>query len=57
MRESQRPSPGYSTTRNLPDLKDRFSVPVPKERLDELLLELILVDTVALVDPQPRPCR
>ena len=55
MRESQRPSPGYSTTRNLPELKDRFSVPVPMERLDELLLELILVDTVALADPRRGP--
>jgi hypothetical protein len=55
MRESQRPSPGYSTTRNIPELKDRFSVPVQKERLDEMLLELILVDTVALADPRRGP--
>ena len=55
MRESQRPGPGYSTTKSSPDIKDRLSVPVPKERLDELLLELILVDTVALVDPRRGP--
>ncbi len=51
MRESQRPSPGYTPTRNIPEIKDRFSVPVPKEQLDELLLELVLIDTVALADP------
>lgn len=55
MRESQRPSPGYTPARSVPDLKDRFSVPVPKERLDELLLELILIDTVALADPERGP--
>ncbi len=47
MRESQRPSSGYAPTRSLPDVKDRLSLPVPTERLDELLLELILIDTVA----------
>ncbi len=55
MRESQRPSPGYTPARNIPDIKDRFSVPVSKERLDELLLELFLIDTVALVDAQRAP--
>ncbi len=30
-------------------------MPFPKERLDEQLLELILIDTVALVDPR-RSC-
>ena len=52
MRESQRPSSAYTPTRNVPDLKDRFSVPVPKERIDEMLLELILIDSVALIDPE-----
>lgn len=55
MRESQRPSPSYTPTRNLPDVRDRFSAPVPTERLDELLLELILIDTVALADPRRAP--
>lgn len=55
MRESQRPSPGYTPARNVPDIKDRFSVPVPKERIDEQLLELILIDTVALSDPRRGP--
>jgi hypothetical protein len=36
-------------------LQDRLAMPVPKERLDELLLELILVDTVALADPRRGP--
>lgn len=55
MRESQRPSPGYTPARNVPDIKDRFSVPVPKERIDERLLELILIDTVAIADPSRGP--
>lgn len=55
MRESERPSSGYTPTRKKPDIRDRFSVPVPKERLDELLLELILIDTVALADPSRSP--
>ncbi|MGE5602524.1 MAG: hypothetical protein ACM30E_05710, partial [Nitrososphaerales archaeon] len=55
MRESQRPRPGFTPGRNKPDLKDRLSVPVRKERLDELLLELILIDTVALADPRRGP--
>ncbi len=55
MRESERPGPGYTPTRNKPDIRDRFSVSVPKERLDELLLELILIDTVALADPRRGP--
>jgi hypothetical protein len=50
MRESQRPSPGYSSTRNIPDVKDRFGIPVSKERTDEQLLELILIDSVARRD-------
>lgn len=55
MRESQRPSPSYTPARNIPEMKDRFSVPVPKDRLDEMLLELILIDTVALADPRRAP--
>lgn len=55
MRESERPIPGHTSARNKPDLRDRFSVPVSKERLDELLLELILIDTVALADPRRGP--
>ena len=52
MRESQRPSPGYTPTRNIPDIKDRFSVPVPKERIDELLRLRLQRDpnTVVLID-------
>jgi hypothetical protein len=50
MRESQRPSPGYSSTRNIPDVKDRFGIPISKERIDEQLLELILIDSVAKRD-------
>lgn len=55
MRESQRPSSGYTPSRNVPDIRDRFSVPVPKERLDELLLELILIDTVTQADVKRGP--
>lgn len=55
MRELQRPSPGPTTARSIPNLRDRFSSPAPRERLDELLLELILVDTVALADPRRGP--
>jgi hypothetical protein len=55
MHESQRPSPGYTPSRSVPDIKDRFSTPAPKERVDELLLELILIDTVALADPLRGP--
>ncbi len=49
------PVPAILPTRNIPDIKDRFSVPVPKERLDELLLELVLIDTVALAEPRRGP--
>ena len=55
MRESQRPSPGCTSARPIPDLRHRFGLPVPKGRLDELLLELILIDTVALADPSRGP--
>ncbi len=55
MRESQRPGPGPTPARSVPDIRDRFSVPASKERLDELLLELILIDTVAVTDPRRGP--
>lgn len=55
MPESQRPSPSRIILRHVPELRDRLAMPVPKERLDELLLELILIDTVALVDPRRGP--
>ncbi len=55
MPESQRPSPSRIIIKHVPELRDRLAMPVPKERLDEMLLELILIDTVALVDPRRGP--
>ena len=55
MPESQRPSPSRIIIRQVPELRDRLAMPVPKERLDEQLLELILIDTVALADPRRGP--
>jgi len=37
------------------DFQDRLGMPVPREKVDELLLELILIDTVALADPRRGP--
>ncbi len=55
MPESQRPSPSRIIIQRVPELQDRLTIPFPKERLDEMLLELILVDTVALADPRRSP--
>lgn len=51
MPESQRPGAGRIPVRHVAGLQDRLAMPIPKERLDELLLELILIDTVALAEP------
>jgi hypothetical protein len=51
MSDSHRPGSGYTPARRVPELRDRFSLPVQTERIDELLLELILIDTVAVAKP------
>lgn len=55
MLELQQPSLSRTHIRRVPQLQHRPAMPVPKERLDELLLELILIDTVALADPRRGP--
>jgi len=50
-----RPTPHASLVRPRPDLHEGLRLPVATEHLDELLLELILVDTVALGDPVRGP--
>jgi hypothetical protein len=55
MPESHYSIPSRIPIRHIPELQDRLATPIPKERLDELLLELILIDTVALADPDRGP--
>ena len=52
MPESQRPTTGRVPVRRLYEPQGRRGMPVPRERLDELLLELILIDTVAHLQPE-----
>lgn len=52
MPESQRPTTGRVPVRRLYEPQGRRGMPVPRERLDELLLELILIDTVARLQPE-----
>lgn len=55
MPESQRPTTGRVPVRRPFEPQGRRGTPVPRERLDELLLELILVDTVARLRPERGP--
>ncbi len=55
MPESQRPTTGRVPVRRLYEPQGRRGMPVPRERLDELLLELILIDTVARLKPERGP--